>query len=121
LEKIFQNFPVVTTQTSKLKFDKVINFAAPPAEEKDSVLNKSQLFISLMTSVNPFAKFIMQEMIDRPSYSVSEADQKYWELDEAIFGRSPAEPVKRENLLKTSFEMFAIYKFSNDPSMRVKS
>ena len=74
-----------------------------------------------MTSVNPFAKFIIQEMIERPSYSVSEADQKYWELDEAIFGRPPAEPVKRENLLKTSFEMFAIYKFSNDPSMRVKS
>lgn len=41
LERIFKNFPVVTTQTSKLKFDKVINFAAPPAEEKDSVLNKS--------------------------------------------------------------------------------
>jgi hypothetical protein len=74
-----------------------------------------------MTSVNPFAKFIIQEIIERPSFQVSEADQKYWELDEAIFGRPPGEVVKRENLLKTSFEMFAIYKFSNDPSMRVKS
>lgn len=120
LERMFKNFPVVTTQTSKLRFDKVINFAAPPAEANDSVLSKSLVFTSLMTSVNPFARFIIQEIIDRPSYSVSEADQKYWELDEAIFGRQ-TEPVKRENLLKTSFEMFAIYKFSNDPQMRVKS
>jgi len=29
--------------------------------------------------------------------------------------------VNPENLRKTSFEMFAIYKYNNDPSMRVKS
>lgn len=59
LEKMFKNYPVVTTQTSKLRFEKVINFAAPPAEEDNSVLSKSLLFSSLMTSVNPFAKFII--------------------------------------------------------------
>ena len=74
-----------------------------------------------MTSVNPFAKFIIQEMIERPCFNVPEAEQKYWELDEAIFGRPPGERVQAENLHKTSFEMFAIYKFNNDPSMRVKS
>ena len=78
------------------------------------------LFAQLMTSVNPFAKFIINEMIERPSYKVIEQDQKYWELDEAIFGPQ-REPVKPENLRKTSFEMFAIYKYNNDPSMRIKS
>ena len=74
-----------------------------------------------MTSVNPFSKYIIQEIIERPSFSVSEQDQKYWELDKAIFGRPPWEPIKSENLFKTSFEMFTIYKFNNDPSMRVRS
>lgn len=118
---MFQAFPVVTTQTSKLRFDKVIEFAPPPVIDKDSIAAKSMLFSQLLTSVNPFSKFIIQEMIEGPSYSVSEKDQKYWELDEAIFGRPPGEQVDRENLLKTSSEMFAIYKYNNDPSMRVKS
>lgn len=89
--------------------------------DKESIAAKSMLFSQLLTSVNPFSKFIVKEMIERPSYSVSEKDQKYWELDEAIFGRPPGEHVNPENLFKTSYEMFAIYKYNNDPSMNVKS
>jgi len=86
LEKLFTHYPVTTTQTSKLRFDKVINFAPPPASDLESPASKSMLFSHLMTSVNPFAKFIINEMIERPSYTVSEQDQKHWELDVTIFG-----------------------------------
>ena len=49
-----------------------------------------------------------------------EGSQKLWEIDEAIFRKPPGE-VRRENLIKTSSEMFVIYKFTNDPHMMVKS
>lgn len=49
-----------------------------------------------------------------------ESSQKLWEIDEAIFRKPPGE-VRRENLIKTSSEMFVIYKFTNDPHMMVKS
>ena len=41
-------------------------------------------------------------------------------LDEAIF-KKPAGEVKKENLYKTSAEMFSIYIFVKDPMMQVKS
>ena len=74
-----------------------------------------------MTSVNPFAQFIIKEINERPAFSLSDQDQKYWELDEQIFRKPQGEKVKPENLFKTSYEMFAIYKFTNDPAMRIKS
>jgi hypothetical protein len=46
--------------------------------------------------------------------------EKVWELDEAIF-QKPRGEVRRENLFRTSAEMFAIYKYTNDPHMQVKS
>lgn len=49
-----------------------------------------------------------------------EDSKKLWELDEAIFKNSKGE-VKKENLFKTSSEMFVIYKYTNDPHMVVKS
>lgn len=47
-------------------------------------------------------------------------NEKLWELDEAIFNKPPGE-VKKEHLIKSSSEMFAIYKYTNDPRMIVKS
>jgi len=41
---------------------------------------------------------------------------KVWELDEAIF-KKPQGEVSKENLFKTSSEMFVIYKYTNDPHM----
>lgn len=42
-------------------------------------------------------------------------------MEESIFQKPPGETVKQENLCKTSSEMFVIYKFTNDPFMKVKS
>ncbi len=52
--------------------------------------------------------------------SGSDSSNKIWELDEAIFKKHSGE-VRRENLFKTSSEMFVIYKYTNDPHMMVKS
>lgn len=68
-----------------------------------------------MGSLNPFSQFIVREMIEG-----ADKNEKLWELDEAIFNK-PAGEVKKEHLIKSSSEMFAIYKFTNDPRMIVRS
>jgi len=45
---------------------------------------------------------------------------KLWELEESIFNK-PLGEVRRENLFRSSSEMFVIYKYTNDPLMLVKS
>ena len=69
-----------------------------------------------MTSINPFAQFILQELM-----SESDASEKCWELDEKILQRRPGDAIPKEHLLKTSSEMFSIYLFAKDPTMMIKS
>ena len=67
-----------------------------------------------MGCLNPFAQYMIKEM------QAQEVSEKSWELDEQIFKKAPG-AVPKENLCKTSAEMFCIYKYTNDPHMRVKS
>lgn len=46
--------------------------------------------------------------------------EKHWQLEESVF-RKQAGEVKQENLIRNSAEMFVIYKYANDPQMKVKS
>lgn len=74
-----------------------------------------------MGSINPFSQYLIREMRDSASDKTA-TSEKVWHLEESIF-RKPqgAAPTKKENLIRTSSEMFVIYKFTNDPYMRVKS
>lgn len=80
---------------------------------------QQQLFSRLLTSINPFAQFVLQELIEQKN-SYASKSVKHWVLDEAIF-KKPAGEVKKENLYKTSAEMFSIYIYVKDPMMHVKS
>ena len=84
-------------------------------------LNMKQcLFSQLLTSINPFAQFILRELVSEEE-NASAAPAKHWELDEKILQRHQGEVIKREHLLKTSSEMFSIYMFTKDPTMMIKS
>lgn len=85
----------------------------------DGMNCKQQLFDRLLTSINPFAQFVIREQIEAKS-SFARKSKKHWVLDEAIFKNSEVK-VKKENLLKTSAEMFSIYIYVKDPMMEVKS
>lgn len=74
--------------------------------------NKGDLFKLLMASINPFAKFMMEEE--------SNPDQKLWMLEPSIFSK-PADQIHEDNLRKSSSEMFVIYKYFSDPLIQVKS
>ena len=77
------------------------------------------MFSRLLTSVNPFAQFVIREQVEQKD-NYARKSKKHWVLDEAIFKNSENK-VKQEHLLKTSAEMFSIYIFVKDPMMQVKS
>lgn len=70
-----------------------------------------------MASINPFSKYVIEECQQQGQETSS---QKIWTLEESIFNK-PAGEVKQENLEKTSSEMFSIYKYFSDPTMKIKS
>ena len=88
-------------------------------QDDDSVkrgLNcQQQLFSRLLTSINPFAQFIIQELVEQ-NQGAKIGGEKHWELDEAIFKKPPG-TVKKENLYRTSAEMYSIYIYAKDPMM----
>ena len=114
---MFEEYPVVTNESQKLKMDVIGQI-----QDNDTIVNgltcQQQLFSRLLTSINPFAQFIVQEQIEQQGNPAMRS-KKNWVLDEAIF-KSP-EAIKKENLYKTSAEMFSIYIYLKDPMMQVKS
>ena len=103
MEALFSGYPVNNRRTLKVKLEEVGKF---PSDD-------CSLFEKLMGSLNPFSQYIIREMLS------SETTHKSWQLDESIFGNKP--DVKPEFLTKTSSEMFVIYKFTQDSSLKVKS
>ena len=68
LQNMFTNFPVITHETHRVKMGKIAEFdieMAPPPEgeeDKEKKAHPRELFIALMSSINPFAKFVIQEI-----------------------------------------------------------
>jgi len=78
---LFQHYPVVTHETHRVKLDKIGEFdirddgahvaemSVEEVQENESKPAASELFVALMSSINPFAKFLIQEIseeIDAP-------------------------------------------------------
>ena len=68
---MFSNFPVVTHETHRVKLDKISDFdidmraaGGPLEEDEEERPPPSELFIALMSSINPFAKFVIQELME---------------------------------------------------------
>ena len=76
-------------------------------------ITKTTLFEKVMGSINPFSQYVIRELKDQ-------SNAKLWELEESIF-KKPSGEVKRESLIRSSSEMFVIYKYTNDPFMQCKS
>ena len=96
----------------KLKLEEFPKLDQPVAEQPAKQMNAFEIVLGCL---NPFSQYVLKEMMAK-----QDTLEKVWELDESIF-QKPRGEVRRENLLRTSAEMFAIYKFTNDPHMLVKS
>jgi hypothetical protein len=74
-----------------------------------------------MASINPFASYVIEECKQDGKV------EKEWTLEESLFQNKPVSqqqqtPEQREaKLKKDSAEMFVIYKYVNDPLLKVKS
>lgn len=109
---------MVTNESLKLKMEPIGHIAIDSDEiGEDGLSQKQSLFSRLLSSINPFAQYIMREMVE----THGEGEPIFWELDEKILQRHPDELIKKEHLLKTSAEMFSIYLYTKDPTMRIKS
>ena len=78
LQEMFEEFPVVTNESLKLKMETIGKKEIDGEDLIDGISGKQHLFGQLLTSINPFAQFIVREMIE----GNDEAGQdKFWELD----------------------------------------
>ena len=118
LTNMFEQYPVVTNESQKLKME-VISEIKDDGVVVDGMNCKQQLYSRLLTSINPFAQFVIREQIELGD-NYARKSKKHWVLDEAIFAKSEYKP-KKEHLWKTSSEMFSIYIYVKDPMMEVKS
>ena len=114
LTNMFEQYPVVTNESQKLKME-VISEIKDDGVDVEGMNCKQQLYSRLLTSINPFAQFVIREQIELKD-NFARKSKKHWVLDEAIFAKSEYKP-KKENLLKTSSEMFSIYIYVKDPMM----
>lgn len=87
---MFSNYPVVTHETHRVKLDKIGEFNMAINNEPGKA--PYELFETLMSSINPFAKFVIQEVMNAANADKEGKDEdlpgpadKLWELEESIF------------------------------------
>jgi hypothetical protein len=117
LKELFESYPVNHRRTVKVKLEEVNSTFTEESQEsleKES-LSVDSLFEKIMSSLNPFAQYLIREI-----QAQQETAKKNWELDESIFNKPKGE-VNPDFLNKSSAEMFVIYKYTQDPHMKVKS
>ena len=69
----------------------------------------------LCSQLNPFSQFVIEECVTRESQN----EERVWNLHEELFKSNTMTTVNPEYLKKTSSQMFAIYKYYGDPSLKV--
>lgn len=102
--------------------DQISDFAADSQNDK-KLDARNSLISAVFSQINPFAQFVIQDVCE-PKEELKEDDDStkpQWHLHEDLFKKSPTHEVNPENLLKTSSQMFSVYKFYENPSLLVKS
>ena len=77
LQEMFEDYPVITNESLKLKMDTIgqIETTAEVEEDSSKLDPYQQVFSRLLTSINPFAQFIIREMNLKEG---SETGMKHW-------------------------------------------
>ena len=139
LNEIFKNFTVVTQQRHKVKLNEVNQFNQQPIAQADEsgttkIDTNGSLITSIFSQINPFAQFVIKDVFEDSKNAAaakekSEADaedaadkqKKNWELHESLFKKGPNHKVNPDNLIKSSSQMFTVYKYCENPNLLVKS
>lgn len=130
LDEIFKNFKVVTQQRHKVKLNEVNKFNQEQIATKDADGNyqfdtKGSLITSIFSQINPFAQYVIQDVFEdslsKPDDKKASDQKQKWELHESLFKKGPEHQVNKDNLIKTSSQMFTVYKYYENPNLLVKS
>ena len=77
----------------------------------------------MFSQINPFSQYVIRDLqgendvAPEPKAEESaEAEPPLWNLHENLFKR-PNHEVKPETLVKTSYQMFSVYKYYENPSL----
>jgi len=99
-----------------------------PEETKDDVeIVKNGLIAQVFSQLNPFAQYVIEEIVTDQVNKINDRDIKnkpeeeesrMWNLHEDLFRPQTINP---DHLKKTSAQMFAVYKYYGDPTMKVKN
>ena len=79
----------------------------------------------MFSQINPFSQYVIKDIqretdpAPKPE-DTAEAEAPLWNLHENLFKR-PNHEVKPETLVKTSYQMFSVYKYYENPSLQVNS
>ena len=124
LDNLFQNFQVVTQQRHKISLEQINEFDSDmaPKQQEEGVTAQNNLAAAIFSEINPFAQFVIQDILQESKDPESiNAEGRHWELHEDLFKRSPDHVVNPDNLKKSSSQMFSVYKYYENPGLRVKS
>ena len=125
LERLFQNFQVVTQQRHKVKLHEINEFQSEPISNGEEFSAKQSLISSIFSQINPFAQYVIQDIFqeteaaeaDEAPEGASQAQDAHWTLHESLFKRNAQHQVNPDNLKKTSSQMFSVYKYYENPSL----
>lgn len=77
----------------------------------------------MFSQINPFSQYVIKDLqgendpAPQPKVEDSaEVEHPLWNLHENLFKR-PNHEVKPETLVKTSYQMFSVYKYYENPSL----
>jgi len=123
---------VVTQQRHKVYLDQVRKFEAKPIYDPElkQVNPKNNVISCLFSHINPFSQYVIQDIFEdehlgRSSEETKEPegkkDERIWNLQEELFKKDPNHQVNLEHLIKSSSQMFSVYKYYESPSLMVKS
>lgn len=125
MDAIFSNFQVFKQQRHKISLDEIESFETSIEDCDELEKTKQGLVSQILSELNPFAQFVIEEIVSRHQDSANRDEEEklssQWNLHEDIFKSNNQTVVNQDHLRKSSSQMFAVYKYYGDPTLKVKS
>ena len=123
LTSLFSNFKVFTQQRHKIQLEEINEFQ-PEESISEVEKSKNSLAAQIFSQLNPFSQFVIEEIVQDQTQEAEEEEEKQserlWYLHEDLFKLNSQSVVNPDHLKKTSSQMFAVYKYYGDPTLKVK-
>lgn len=96
-------------------------------QEVEGLSAKNNLVSNVLSQINPFSQYVVQDILhesqkeEDPENPSEDEKERHWKLHENLFKKGPEHVVNPDNLIKTSSQMFSVYKYYENPGLQVQS